>query len=707
MCYGASSMQGWRVSQEDAHNHILNFDNGKSLFAVYDGHGGHEVAEYCSKYLPDYIKKNENYKCGNYEKALEDSFIGFDATLVDRKVVAELKVIAGNSEDKEDEEEELGHLCEEASMPIQQVIDKLQNVEANGHTCSEESNGEPSKPLALKNPALAGLRDGDNKKPISPFLRAKSTSVVEGSSGLNKHIRFNEEGEELKENGENSTKQEQTKTKEETTEETKPKVNGDAGLESETVKENGVSSTKEEAETEVKSEAKTENTELVNGKADCTEEKENKDTNGVAKEEVVETIVADIKGKGKGKGKGKSSMVKSSSMIIDVTEEQVMQAAKKKQKRTAYEIYSSLLKTAPESGDEDSEDSEDQEFGAAESDSDDEVDGDEINESDSELEDEDIEEEEDSEDMDEEEEDEEGVIEADFTEEPGNDSGCTAVLALVAGNKLFVANAGDSRCVVCRDGKALEMSLDHKPEDDIELERIKTAGGKVTPDGRVNGGLNLSRAIGDHAYKQNKTLPLKDQMISSQPDIKVIELDLAKDSWMILACDGIWNSMSSEEVVEYVNKKINDVPDDKLSTICEELFENCLSHDTLGDGTGCDNMTAVIVRFKPTLAECKDVVSSEGQNSESAGASSSSGSSGSSGSGSSSAGAASSSSLSAAPASSGSQEQKETSEPSKDTEAVSSSQEDSAVSSQDEAASSSTDEPAAKRVKLDATSDKK
>ena len=54
--------------------------------------------------------------------------------------------------------------------------------------------------------------------------------------------------------------------------------------------------------------------------------------------------------------------------------------------------------------------------------------------------------------------------------------------------------------------------------------------------------------------------------------VKVIELDLAKDSWMILACDGIWNSMSSEEVVEYVNKKINDVPDDKLSTICEEVY---------------------------------------------------------------------------------------------------------------------------------------
>ena len=60
-----------------------------------------------------------------------------------------------------------------------------------------------------------------------------------------------------------------------------------------------------------------------------------------------------------------------------------------------------------------------------------------------------------------------------------------------------------------RDGKAIEMSFDHKPEDTPERDRIENAGGKVTPDGRVNGGLNLSRAIGDHAYKTNKNLPLQ------------------------------------------------------------------------------------------------------------------------------------------------------------------------------------------------------
>jgi len=142
----------------------------------------------------------------------------------------------------------------------------------------------------------------------------------------------------------------------------------------------------------------------------------------------------------------------------------------------------------------------------------------------------------------------------------------------------------------------------------VELKRIRKAGGKVTPDGRVNGGLNLSRAIGDHAYKRVESLSLSEQMISPQPDVKVLDINPATDEWMILACDGIWNFMSSQEVVDYVNKKIVNTPDDKLSSVCEELFEHCLAPDTMGDGTGCDNMTAVIVRFKPGFITVKNVI---------------------------------------------------------------------------------------------------
>lgn len=119
------------------------------------------------------------------------------------------------------------------------------------------------------------------------------------------------------------------------------------------------------------------------------------------------------------------------------------------------------------------------------------------------------------------------------------------------------------------------MSYDHKPEDELELTRIKNAGGKVTMDGRVNGGLNLSRAIGntaanwliylrkclilhisffdkepqkmlalcflvgDHFYKRNKTLPPEEQMISALPDVKVLTLN-EDHEFMVIACDGIW-----------------------------------------------------------------------------------------------------------------------------------------------------------------------
>ena len=60
-------------------------------------------------------------------------------------------------------------------------------------------------------------------------------------------------------------------------------------------------------------------------------------------------------------------------------------------------------------------------------------------------------------------------------------------------------------------------------------------------------------------------------MISPQPDIRKVTIDPEHDSWMILACDGIWNSMSSQEVVDYVNQKIDSTPQDKLSLICEEV----------------------------------------------------------------------------------------------------------------------------------------
>lgn len=87
----------------------------------------------------------------------------------------------------------------------------------------------------------------------------------------------------------------------------------------------------------------------------------------------------------------------------------------------------------------------------------------------------------------------------------GPAAGCTAVVAVVVGKDLYVANAGDSRCVLCHGELTRSLTRDHKPTNPEEEKRINEAGGFVT-EGRVNGCLNLSRAIGDMNYKQVCTL---------------------------------------------------------------------------------------------------------------------------------------------------------------------------------------------------------
>ncbi|CAA3025349.1 probable phosphatase 2C 60 [Olea europaea subsp. europaea] len=113
-----------------------------------------------------------------------------------------------------------------------------------------------------------------------------------------------------------------------------------------------------------------------------------------------------------------------------------------------------------------------------------------------------------------------------FEEGPHSDfsgptSGCTACVAVLRGNQLVVANAGDSRCVISRSGQAYNLSRDHKPDLEVEKERILEAGGFIHA-GRVNGSLNLARAIGDIEFKQNKFLPAEKQIVTANPDVNIV-----------------------------------------------------------------------------------------------------------------------------------------------------------------------------------------
>ncbi|XP_031269914.1 probable protein phosphatase 2C 60 isoform X1 [Pistacia vera] len=174
----------------------------------------------------------------------------------------------------------------------------------------------------------------------------------------------------------------------------------------------------------------------------------------------------------------------------------------------------------------------------------------------------------------------------------GPNCGSTACVAIIRNQQLVVANAGDSRCVLSRKGQAYNLSKDHKPDLEVERDRILKAGGFIQV-GRVNGSLNLARAIGDVEFKLNKALPAEKQIVTANPDITTIEL-CDDDEFLVLACDGIWDCLSSQQLVDYVRDQL--ATETKLSTICERVFEKCLA--PVAGGEGCDNMTMILVQFK-------------------------------------------------------------------------------------------------------------
>ncbi|CAK8684355.1 unnamed protein product [Clavelina lepadiformis] len=173
-------------------------------------------------------------------------------------------------------------------------------------------------------------------------------------------------------------------------------------------------------------------------------------------------------------------------------------------------------------------------------------------------------------------------------------SGCTAVAVLIKGNKMFCANVGDSRAVASIRGHAQLLSFDHKPQHERELKRITAAGGFVEFN-RVNGNLALSRALGDFVFKKNDHRPPEEQIVTADPDVIVKEI--TKDhEFIVIACDGIWDVLSNQDVVEFVRERLGQKMEPE--TICEQLMDRCLATECAVGGVGCDNMTVIIIALK-------------------------------------------------------------------------------------------------------------
>jgi len=157
-------------------------------------------------------------------------------------------------------------------------------------------------------------------------------------------------------------------------------------------------------------------------------------------------------------------------------------------------------------------------------------------------------------------------------------AGCTAVTAFLkktSGERwLHVANVGDARAVLCRGGKAVRLTYEHKGSDRQEAKRVTDAGGFVVLN-RVNGILAVTRSLGDHA--------MKDYVIST-PHIEETKLE-REDTYLILSCDGLWDVCTDQEATDLIRDESN------VDTMANKLLIHALKNGTT------DNITVLVIQL--------------------------------------------------------------------------------------------------------------
>lgn len=183
-------------------------------------------------------------------------------------------------------------------------------------------------------------------------------------------------------------------------------------------------------------------------------------------------------------------------------------------------------------------------------------------------------------------------------------SGTTCVFGVYNKKRLYVANIGDSRCVMARThkkgAKAIELSEDQKPENPQEKARILAKGGRVEPlPGPADEdcgpprvwlkevdvpGLAMSRSIGDDVSQTVGVI--------SVPEIKFHDVQ-DNDIFAIWASDGVWEFISSQEVVDLVWKHRHDL-NSAVNDLCSLATKKWKEEEEV-----IDDITAVIVKFNP------------------------------------------------------------------------------------------------------------
>jgi len=154
-------------------------------------------------------------------------------------------------------------------------------------------------------------------------------------------------------------------------------------------------------------------------------------------------------------------------------------------------------------------------------------------------------------------------------------SGSTAATVILMGRRLFAANVGDSRVVLCRGGgQCVELTSDHKPSRPDEAARVRAAGGFILHK-RVMGELAITRAFGDKSFKMGIKAMLEEEaedmagganeneqakdltapLVSAEPEIASMILS-HNDEFLLLACDGLFDVFRSQDAIALARQEL-------------------------------------------------------------------------------------------------------------------------------------------------------
>ena len=175
-----------------------------------------------------------------------------------------------------------------------------------------------------------------------------------------------------------------------------------------------------------------------------------------------------------------------------------------------------------------------------------------------------------------------------------SEMGTTANIMLIRNGVIYIANVGDSLSVMYKNRKAYNLNREHQTIIESEKERVLKSGAHIVGY-RINGMLNLTRAIGDLKFKSNFNLKRHEQSVISLPEITKIE-DIDEIDFIIMGCDGVWDCVKRQLFCDFVDREIRENPDKNLSEILKIIFDKCVS-PVWGVILGTDNMSCIIIQF--------------------------------------------------------------------------------------------------------------